>query len=183
MNKWKQVIMDNMFLRNACSDLSGRYFFARERGNFKPYIQFKLGRQQNDCFLYFSKVPFSREYEQAFVKAVSKNDVTKVSTFLHFHYKAYPDKQEFLNWVKLTLIASLNNAKRSINRCAIIKGIIWAQQQNDVIQFEQALKVEIVKLLEPAYDEVEILETEAFQIAEQISSGVQRRLVVSVAKF
>jgi hypothetical protein len=180
MKKWKQVIMDNMFLRNACSDLFGRYFFIKERGNFKPYIQYKLGCRQNDLYVYFKKLPFSREYEKAFIKAISQKDITKVGAFLHFHFKAYADKPAFLNWIKTTLIYSLNNAKRSINKSAIIKAIIWAQQQNDLLQFEKALKVEITQFLEPVHDEAEILEAEALQIAEQITFGVRQRLVKTI---
>ncbi|MCS3801003.1 hypothetical protein [Niastella sp. OAS944] len=181
MKKWKQMIMDNMFLRNACSDIFGRYYFIKERGNFKPYIQYKIGPPENDWYLYFRKLPYPRQYNKAFIQRLVALDPSQAINFLSFHYKAYPNREEFINCLKLTLIESSCQVRDYLQRHKIAKAIMWTQLQSDLLQFDKSLKAEIQNLLQPTFnDPDDIMEHEVHQISELVSSGVRERLKKSI---
>jgi hypothetical protein len=176
MKMLKQMMMDNMVLRNACSDVFGRHFLVKERGKFIAFIQYKIGLPENDWFLYFRKVPYPHEYIKAFIQKLVNLDQTQANSFLLFHYKAYLDKQEFLHCLKLTLIEAVCRTRDCIHRYNIAKALTWTQQQTDLLQFDKYLKAEIHHLLQPTFsDPNDIMEDEVRQIAELISAGVHQR--------
>ena len=181
MKGWKQMMMDSMVSRNACSDVLGRYFMVKERGKFIPYIQYKVGLPKDDCFLYFRKLPYPDEYIKKFIDKLSQLDQCKGIEFLSFHYQEYPNKEEFIDWVRMILTESITWIRGQLQRHTIAKVLIWAQLQTDLIQFDTCLMAEVMNLLQPTFsDPNDILEHEARQIAQLISSGVRERLTRTV---
>jgi hypothetical protein len=90
---------NNLFLRTL-----GRAFHLTAPDSAKqpliPYFQYKIGPYQKDHFLYFRRVPSWLRYKYEARSKLNAMRGYDIPRFLDFHYLAYPDKEDFLRFLR-----------------------------------------------------------------------------------
>lgn len=77
-----------------------------------PYFQYKIGGYQKDHFLYFRREPSWLRYKvEAFDKMIAMRGYD-IPRFLDFHYAAYPDKEDFLRFLRYEIEDRLASLKK-----------------------------------------------------------------------
>lgn len=109
----RQFIMNNMLLRNMMLLSHNTDNYSRTPGTFTPYFRYETGPYQDNFILYFSKQPYARlYYNSIFLKlwAYNAHDAVK---YLEAHYDWYPDKMDFLLFLKRELQYRLEILRKS----------------------------------------------------------------------
>lgn len=96
----RQFIMNNIVLRNMMLLSHNTDNYSKTSGSFTSYFRYEIGPYKNDFILYFPKDPHAKQYYNAiFLKlwAYKPHDAVK---YIAAHYGWYPDKMDFLLFLK-----------------------------------------------------------------------------------
>src|SRR5687768_9432573 len=97
LKKW---LLTSMTMRNMLADFG----FRKERGDstsFTEYFQYALGPySEDDYILYFPKKPFWDQYRNEAFNKLRELDGPSINKYLSYHYERFPDKPDFLSFVK-----------------------------------------------------------------------------------
>ena len=118
-----------MFLRNMLADFGKRSGYSKKPGNFVSFFQYKIGKYQNDFFLYFPNEPFVIRYKNEIFNKLGEYTGYDVIMFLEFHYASYSDKSDFLRFLHYEVSERL---KRSVRKSLLINlnsALSWATEK------------------------------------------------------
>jgi len=103
--------MNNMFLRNGGLIFGELNNYSNEPGNFTPYFQYEIGPYEDDFVLYFPKLPKAiLYYNSIFLKLWAYNPQDAIK-YIQANYDLYPDKNDFLLFLKRQLQHRINSFK------------------------------------------------------------------------
>jgi hypothetical protein len=141
----KQKIFSNIFWRNAIADFGGRTVSTKITGNFVPYFQYKIGPYQFDEFLYFQKEPFALRYKNEIFNKLFEYSGNDIVRYLDFHYSAYPDKQDFLRFLKYEITDRLHLSSPKSRLRKLESALDWVSEKKQDLQKiqEEQLRGEI----------------------------------------
>ena len=100
---FRDYLMNKMLLRNIGLIYGEINNYSKQPGHFTPYFQFEVGPYRDDFILYFPKLPNAiLYYNSIFLKlwAYKPQDSVK---YIESHYNLYPDKNDFLLFLKREL--------------------------------------------------------------------------------
>lgn len=109
----RQFIMNNIVLRNMMLLSHNTDNYSKTPGSFTPYFRYEIGPHQDNFILYFPKQPYARlYYNSIFLKlwAYNAHDAVK---YLETHCDWYPDKIDFLLFLKRELQYRLEILRKS----------------------------------------------------------------------
>lgn len=140
----RKRLFSNMFLRNMIADIFGRTN-AQKPGGFTPYFQYKIGPYHSDYYLYFPKEPYPVRYKNEIFNKLNEYYDADIADYLAFHYKAYPDKQAFLKFLRYELYGRLNRSLNEERRHRLLFVQEWVSEKQGEVQLdvEASLKQEI----------------------------------------
>jgi len=115
----RDYIMNNSFLRNV-GLISGEIDnYPNTPGNFIPYFQYEIAPYHDDFILYFPKLPKSKLYYNfIFLKLWGYNPQDAIK-FIEHHYAVYPNKKDFLLFLKRQLQHRATGLKDGSDRLSI----------------------------------------------------------------
>jgi len=115
----RKFIMNNSFLRNVGLIHGEIDNYPNSPGNFTPYFRYEIGPYQDNFALYFPKVPKPKLYYNfIFLKLWGYNPQDAIK-FIEDHYADYPDKNDFLLFLKRQLQHRAAGLKEGSNRLSI----------------------------------------------------------------
>jgi hypothetical protein len=115
----RNYIMNHSFLRNVGLIAGELDNYSNSRGHFTPYFRYEIGPYQDNFILYFRKLPKPKLYYNfIFLKLWAYNAQDAVK-YIEEHYDAYPDKKEFLLFLKRQLQYHAAAFKPGSNRLTI----------------------------------------------------------------
>jgi hypothetical protein len=115
----RNYIMNNSFLRNVGLIFGEIDNYPNSPGNFTPYFRYEIGTYQDNFTLYFPKLPKPKlYYNYIFLKLWAYNPQDAIK-FIEDHYRAYPDKKDFLLFLKRQLQHRAAAFKEGSNRLSI----------------------------------------------------------------
>lgn len=152
MDVKRRLFSRSMLLRNMISDLFGRSGYDKAPGAFTPFFQYKIGPYQRDYYLYFPKEPYSLQYKNEIFNKLNEFYDADIAYFLEFHYSTYPDKQDFLKFLRYELYGRLNRKVSASRRQKLQVAQEWVSEKQREIQSQQqaAIKQEIEKEVKQA---------------------------------
>lgn len=115
----RNYVMNHSFLRNVGLIAGEIDNYSNSRGNFTPYFRYEIGPYQDNFTLYFRKLPKPKLYYNfIFLKlwAYTAQDAVK---YIEEHYSIYPDKKDFLLFLKRQLQFHAAAFRPGSNRLAI----------------------------------------------------------------
>lgn len=95
----KQRLFSNLFSRNMLADFGLRSSETVMK-NGRPFFQYRIGDYQEDYYLYFPKEPLEIQYRNEIFNKIREYSGYEVSKYISFHFDAYEDKSEFLEFLK-----------------------------------------------------------------------------------
>ncbi|QES88706.1 hypothetical protein [Rhizosphaericola mali] len=120
-----------LFWRTMKASFFGRIETSNQPGNFKPYFQYQIGKNNTGYDLFFSKEPNAQQYyNEAFGKMAGYLPI-EISDFLSYHYQAYTNNEEFLHFLTLELAHRIRNAGSQAYRKKLEIAVDWLNTQND----------------------------------------------------
>lgn len=126
-----------MFFRNMISDLFGRSSYSKTPGAFTPYFQYKLDDYQPDYYLYFPKEPYALRYYNEFFNKMNQYIPGHIANYLEFHYSAYPDKQDFLQFLRHEISGRLKQKTNEERRQKLEVAQEWVLEKHQDLQLSQ----------------------------------------------
>jgi len=111
--------MNKMLLRNIGLIYGEINNYSKQPGHFTPYFQFEVGPYRDDFILYFPKLPNAiLYYNSIFLKlwAYKPQDSVK---YIESHYNLYPDKNDFLLFLKRELQHRTAQLRKGSNKESI----------------------------------------------------------------
>lgn len=96
---WKTRLFNNMALRNMLRTF-GLLSHSQSRVTFTPFFQYKIACYADDYYLHFPRQPYTEQYKNEIFNKLFSYDGFDIARFLEFHYNAYPEKMEFLRFLK-----------------------------------------------------------------------------------
>lgn len=133
----KQRFMSNMFLRNMLADLGKRSAVSTTNGTFTPYFQYKIGNYQPDYYLYFPKEPFATRYKNEVFNKLQEYSGYDLVQYLEFHFNAYPDKTDFLRFLRYEIAERLMRKPRPSLKQRMQRSLQWVLEKGQEMQREQ----------------------------------------------
>jgi len=132
----KQRLLSNMFSRNVLTDLGLRSTISTPK-NDKPFFQYRIGKYQQDYYLYFPKEPMEIQYKNEIFNKIRQYSGYEISRYLSFHFDAFEKKKEFLEFLKYEAEErpQINVSKKFKSRLHII--IQWIEEKEIEIEFSQ----------------------------------------------
>lgn len=88
-----------MAMRNMLRTF-GLLSHSQTRTTFTPFFQYKIACYADDYYLHFPRKPYTEQYKNEIFNKLFSYDGFDITGFLDFHYDAYPDKMNFLRFVK-----------------------------------------------------------------------------------
>jgi hypothetical protein len=122
--------MNKMLLRNIGLIYGEINNYSKQPGHFTPYFQFEIGPYRDDFILYFPKLPNAiLYYNSIFLKlwAYKPQDSVK---YIESHYNLYPDKNDFLLFLKRELQHRTAQLRKGSNKESISSiGLDWVNEK------------------------------------------------------
>jgi hypothetical protein len=109
---WERIF-DRMFFRTWFSIFGFRSPLYQRQWDFEPYFQYKLGQYRLDFCLYFREKPHLTQYKGEIVHKLLEYDGYDITRYLGHHYDRYPDKKEFLRFLRYEAGSWLKGASSS----------------------------------------------------------------------
>lgn len=154
----------SLFWRTMKASLFGRTETSNQPGNFKPYFQYQIGKNNTGYDLSFSKEPNAQQYyNEAFGKMAGYLPI-EMSDFISYHYQAYTNKEEFLHFLTLELAHRIRNAGSQAYRKKLEIAVDWLNAQKDTLMevrrnaMKESVRADLDHVLEQS--EKEALSTE-----------------------
>jgi len=116
---FRDYLMNKMLLRNIGLIYGEINNYSKQPGHFTPYFQFEIGPYRDDFILYFPKLPNAiLYYNSIFLKlwAYKPQDSVK---YIESHYNLYPDKNDFLLFLKRELQHRTAQLRKGSNKESI----------------------------------------------------------------
>jgi hypothetical protein len=108
-----------MLLRNVGLIYGEVNNYPNEPGHFTAYFQYQVGPYRDNFTLYFPKLPNAvLYYNSIFLKLWAYNPQDAVK-YIEAHYAAYPDKQDYLLFLKRQLQHRIMQFKQGSNKLSI----------------------------------------------------------------
>jgi hypothetical protein len=184
--------MNNMFLRNGALIFGDLKNYSDEPGHFTPYFQYEIGAYEDDFILHFPKQPNAiLYYNSIFLKLWAYNPQDAIK-YLQAHYTLYPDKQDFLSFLKRQLQHRINSFKKdskspklSIARISLewVKEELTTLKDRQKIQaYNQFIRQDLVVIVKNELQNNYASSTSASphpnldQLADRISIDLQAKL-------
>jgi hypothetical protein len=185
----RKFIMNNNFLRNVglvSLDLDN---YSNTRGNFTPYFRYEVGSYRDDFILYFPKLPNPRQYyNYIFLKLWAYNPQDAIK-YIEDHYAAYPDKKDFLLFMKRQLQYRSARTKKGSNLLSIATiSLEWVndemnyfKDQQKVTTYNQFIRQDLTFIVKNELQHIQSpadnsTDQSVDHITERISSGLQAKL-------
>jgi hypothetical protein len=185
----RKFIMNSNFLRNVgliSFDLDN---YSNSPGNFTPYFQYVIGKYQDDFTLYFPKLPNPNQYyNYTFLKLCAYHPQDAIK-YIEYHYTAYPDKKDFLLFMKRQLQHRSARAKPGSNLLSIATiSLDWVNgelnhfiDQQKIIVYNQFIRQDLTVIVKNELQHIQPpadnnTDQSIAHITERISSGLQAKL-------
>jgi hypothetical protein len=185
----RKFIMNNNFLRNVgliSLDLDN---YSNARGNFTPYFRYEVGPYQDNFTLYFPKLPNPKQYyNYIFLKLWAYNPQDAIK-YIEYHYSDYPDKKDFLLFMKRQLQHRSMRAKQESNLLSIATiSLDWVNEelnrfkdQQKIVAYNQFIRQDLTFIVKNELQHVHSpsdtnTDQSVEHITERISSGLQAKL-------
>jgi len=140
----RQFIMNNIVLRNMMLLSQSTDNYNRTQGGFTPYFRYEVGPYKDDFILYFPKQPYAKQYYNAiFLKlwAYNPHDAVK---YISTHYDWYPDKMDFLLFLKHELQYRLEILQKgSQAKWQSLSGICLEWVDNKMGELKDTRKIQV----------------------------------------
>ena len=123
---FRKYLMNKMILRNVGLIFGEIDNYSDSPGNFTPYFQYEVGPYKDGFNLYFPKLPNATlYYNSIFLKLWGYNPQDAIK-YIEVHYNSYPDKNDFLLFLKRQLQHRIsrftkgsNSTKLSISKISL----------------------------------------------------------------
>jgi hypothetical protein len=185
----RKFIMNNNFLRNVglvSLDLDN---YPNTPGNFTPYFRYEIGPYQENFILYFRKLPDPKLYYNfIFLKLFAYNPQDAIK-YIEDHYTAYPDKKDFLLFMKRQLQHRAAVAKKGSNLLSITTICLdWVNEElnnfkdtQKIVAYNQFIRQDLTFIVKNELQQINTpSDTNSApsveHLTEQISSGLQAKL-------
>ncbi len=123
----------SLFWRTMKASFFGRTETSNQPGNFKPYFQYQIGKNNTGYDLSFSKEPNAQQYyNEAFGKMAGYLPI-EMSDFLSYHYQAYTNNEDFLHFLTLELAHRIRNAGSQAYRKKLGIAVDWLNTQKEIL--------------------------------------------------
>lgn len=136
----KQRAYSNEFLRNVLATFGFRSGYTGEPGGFTPYFFYKIAPYQKDYYLYFSKEPFALRYQNEIFNKLLEYQGYDIIRYLEFHYNLYPDKLDFIRFLKYELTDRLK--RKGGNERKLQAALDWISEKHIESKREIIRKIE-----------------------------------------
>ena len=131
---FKRKSPSNMFWRNMLSDLLGRTAYSTKPETFNHYFQYKIGKYQQDEYLYFPKEPYYLRYKNEIFNKLNEYTGFDIIKYLEFHFEAYPNKQDFLRFLHYEISGRLESRIQESRRAKYKTALTWVTEKEHEIQ-------------------------------------------------
>jgi hypothetical protein len=135
----KQRLLSNMFSRNVLTDLGLRSSIPFPK-NEKPFFQYRIGKYQQDYYLYFPKEPLEIQYKNEIFNKIRQYSGYEISRYLSFHFDATERKMEFLEFLKYETEerSKLNVSKKFNSKLILVQK--WTEEKQKAIASPEKLQ-------------------------------------------
>jgi hypothetical protein len=186
---FRNYFMNRMLLRNVGLIYGEVNNYPNEPGHFTPYFQYEIGPYQDDFNLYFPKLPNAvLYYNSIFLKLWGYNPQDTVK-YIEAHYTAYPDKQDFLLFLKRQLQHRMMQFRQGSNKLSISSICLeWvaerlAEQKDEqkIVAYNQFIRQDLTVLVKNELQHVGSpsdvnTPSSVENLTERILSGLQAKL-------
>lgn len=115
----RNYFMNKMLLRNVGLIYGEINNYSKQQGLFTPYFQYEIGPYKDDFVLHFPKLPNAvLYYNSIFLKLWGYNPQDAVK-YIETHYNPYPDKKDFLLFLKRQLQHRITLLRRRSSKQSI----------------------------------------------------------------
>jgi len=185
----RDYIMNNSFLRNVGLIFGEIDNYPNSPGNFTPYFRYEIGAYQDNFTLYFPKLPKPKlYYNYIFLKLWAYNPQDAIK-FIEDHYRAYPDKKDFLLFLKRQLQYRAVRFKNGSNQLSITTiSLDWINEQltilsdkQKIIAYNQFIRQDLTFIVKNELQHIEPpsdsnSESSVENLTDRITSGLQVKL-------
>jgi len=141
---FRKFFVNRLFLRTGGLILGNIDNYPDERGKFTPYFQYEIGPYNDDFRLYFPKLPNAKlYYNSIFLKLWAYNPQDAIK-YIEDHYNSYPDKNDFLLFLKRQLQYRIDQLKhiKSLDRVSLATiSLNWVEEK--IIDLKDSQKVQV----------------------------------------
>ncbi|WP_298732230.1 hypothetical protein [uncultured Chitinophaga sp.] len=179
LKKW---LFSSMFLRNMLADFGFRSAYSTQKGGFVPYFQYIIGPYEQNYYLYFREEPFVKRYKNEIFNKLFEYDRNDSKKYLTFHYDAYLDKQDFLQFLQDEIFERLERRPRSTQKSKLQAALDWVTEKLQ----EHRTKQEIMIRQEFKQGVQTIIESQQVRSPEETDqqiNAVLERIVPSIEKL
>ncbi|MBN8858656.1 MAG: hypothetical protein J0H29_09725 [Sphingobacteriales bacterium] len=135
----KKKLFSNVFFRNMLASFSLRSAYSTQKGGFIPYFQYRIGPYEQDYYLYFREEPFVKRYKNEIFNKLFEYDRNDSKKYLAFHYDAYPDKQDFLQFLQDEISERLERRPGSLQKSKLQAALDWVTEKQREHRAQQEL--------------------------------------------
>lgn len=185
----RNYIMNNSFLRNGGLLFGEIDNYPNAPGNFTPYFRYEIGPYQDNYTLYFRKLPKQKlYYNYIFLKLWAYNPQDAIK-FIENHYADYPDKKDFLLFLKRQLQHRATGLKKGSDRLSITTICLdWVNEELNslkdgqrVIAYNQFIRQDLTFIIKNELQQIGSpsdanTAPSVESLADRISSGLQGKL-------
>jgi len=188
----RKYLMNKMLLRNVGLIFGEINNYTNEPGNFTPYFQYEIGSYKDDFTLYFPKLPNAiLYYNSIFLKLWAYNPQDAIK-YIQSHYILYPDKQDFLLFLKRQLQHRINGFKSrsNSNKLSITKiSLDWVEEEltelkntQKIQAYNQFIRQDLTVIIKnelqnnPIYSPSASLQPNLDHLADRISIDLNAKL-------
>jgi hypothetical protein len=140
----KKYLMNKMFLRNVGLIFGEIDNYSSEPGHFTPYFQYEVGPYKDGFIMYFPKLPNATlYYNSIFLKLWAYNPQDAIK-YIEAHYTYYPDKKDFLLFLKRQLQHRISGFKKGSNSSRVSIANIsldWVDEELAELKDKQKIQV------------------------------------------
>jgi hypothetical protein len=185
----RNYIMNNSFLRNGGLLFGEIDNYPNTPGNFTPYFRYEIGPYQDNYTLYFPKLPKQKlYYNYIFLKLWAYNPQDAIK-FIEDHYTDYPDKKDFLLFLKRQLQHRATGLKKGSDRLSITTICLdWVEEELNslkdgqrVIAYNQFIRQDLTFIIKNEMQHADLrpganIAPSVEHLADRISSSLQAKL-------
>ncbi|GAC1416476.1 MAG: hypothetical protein NVS1B13_02220 [Flavisolibacter sp.] len=126
--KLKERLFSNTFSRNIFTDLGFRSNDSIPK-NENLFFQYRIGKYQQDYYLYFPKEPLEVQYKNEIFNKIREYSGYEISRYLSFHFDAFENKNQFLEFLKYEIEErfKLNVSKKFNSRLILVQK--WIEEK------------------------------------------------------
>jgi len=179
--------MNTMVLRNAGLIHGELTNYSNQPGQFTPYFHYKVGPYREDHNLYFPKLPKAvLYYNSIFLKLWAYNPQDAIK-YIEAHYDLYPDKQDFLLFLKRQLQHRMAQLKKG-NKLSISSiSLDWVNErlaeqtdEQKIVAYNQFIRQDLTVIvkneLQQAFPSNGTIPPPSLdQVANQITQNLEAR--------